>query len=278
MGLALAGTACGGGGSASGNTAGNTPQFGSEEFGLTKDELAAKIDKVEALIGECMASAGFEYVPVDVDQVRAGMNADKSAPGLSDEEFVKQYGYGITTQFDKPGREIGLGKQNVQIYNGLGPSEQSAYDHTLFGDDKEATFAQTLEAEDFSTTGGCTRTAVEKSFTSAELSADYLNPADAAINQDPRMVKAIAKWSDCVRKDGFDYANPDAVEEDLHQRLDAVTQGAPPASLTGSSADALKQLQGEEVAIAGVATKCESDIIDPVSEKIETELFGAPQN
>lgn len=284
LGLAVGSVAvaCGDGGSSSAGTNGSdggsgSAQFGTEEFGLTLDELAARIEQVEGLIGQCMTGAGFEYVPVDFERVKAGMDADKTAPGLSDEEFVAQYGYGITTQFDKPGREIGLGEQNVAIYSAMSPAEQAAYDHTLFGEIRDATFALSVEAEDFSGTGGCTRQAVEQSFTPAELDANFLNPGDAVLEQDPRVVAAMADWSDCVAADGFTYAHPDDVETDLKQRLDALTAGADPATLTGPAADALAELQGEELAIAAVATACEEDAVDPVVEEVETELYGAPQ-
>jgi len=272
MGLA----ACGGGsGSGSAASSGNA-RFGSEEFGLSMDQLASKVEKVEGLIGDCMTAAGFEYVPVDFARVKEGMDSDKSAPGLSDEQFIAQYGFGITTQYDHPGREIGLGEQNIQIYQALSPQEQVAYDHTLFGEDREATFAQSVEAEDFSKTGGCTRQAVEQTFTTAELTQAYINPADVAISQDPRVVEALGKWSDCMRQKGYDYANPDDVEQDLHDRLDAITHGADPRTLTGSDAAALAELQGEELALAPVSITCEEDTLEPVISKVEAEIFGAP--
>jgi len=266
--------ACGGG---SGSTASDgQPRFGSEEFGLSMDQLAAKIEQVEGLIGDCMTAAGFEYVPVDFARVKEGMDADKTAPGLSDEEFIAQYGFGITTQYDHPGREIGLGEQNIAIYEALTPQEQVAYDHTLLGEDREATFAQSVEAEDFSKTGGCTRQAVEQVFTPQELTQAYINPADVAIAQDPRVVEATGKWSDCLREQGYDYANPDDVEQDLHDRLDALTHGADPRTLTGSDAAALTELQGLELALAPASIQCEEDVLEPVISKVEDEIFGAP--
>ena len=273
MGLA----ACSGG-SGSGTTAstGNA-RFGSEEFGLSMDQLAAKAEKVEGLIGDCMTAAGFEYVPVDFERVKEGMDADKSQPGLSDEEFIAQYGFGITTQYDHPGRELGLGEQNIATYEALSPQEQVAYDHTLLGEDREATFAQTLEAEDFSHTGGCTRQAVEQAFSPEEMTQAYINPADVAIDQDPRVVDALGKWSECMRQKGYDYAHPDDVEQDLHDRLAEVTRGADPRTLTGPDAAALAELQGEELALAPVSIACEEDVLEPVISQVESELFGAPQ-
>lgn len=268
--------ACGGGSGSGSAASGGNARFGSEEFGLSMDQLASKVEKVEGLIGDCMTAAGFEYVPVDFARVKEGMDSDKSAPGLSDEQFIAQYGFGITTQYDHPGREIGLGEQNIAIYDALTPQEQVAYDHTLFGEDREATFAQSVEAEDFSKTGGCTRQAVEQTFTPAELTQAYINPADVAISQDPRVVEALGKWSDCMRQEGYDYANPDDVEQDLHDRLDAVTHGADPRTLTGSDAAALAELQGEELALAPVSITCEEDTLEPVISKVEAEIFGAP--
>lgn len=269
--------ACGGDGSNASGGSDNTPRYGSEEFGLTLDELAARIEEVEGLIGECMTAAGFDYVPVDFEQVKEGMDADQTAPGLSDEEYVAQYGFGVTTQFNWPGREIGLGERNIAIYEGLTADQKVAYDHTLFGENREWTFAKALEFEDFSQTGGCTREAVEQSFAAEELNANYLNPGDAVIEQDERMVDAIAQWSDCVGQEGYDYAHPDDIDKDLEERLMAITEGADPASLTGTAAEALAELQGEELALAAVAIPCEEDIIDPVEEEIETEIYGAPQ-
>lgn len=269
--------ACGSDGS-NGSDGSGEPQYGSEEFGLTLDELAARIDEVEALIGACMTTAGFEYVPVDFEQVKAGMDADETAPGLSDEEYVAQYGFGVTTQFSWPGREIGLGERNVQIYDGLSADQQVAWDHALFGENREETFAKALEFEDFSQTDGCTRDAVEQAFAADELNPNYFNPGDAVLEQDERVVEAIAQWSECVGQEGYDYAHPDDIDTDLEERLQAVTDGTDPATLTGADAEALAELQSEELALAAVAIPCEEEIVDPVVEEVETEIYGAPQD
>jgi len=254
-----------------------SPKLGSEEFGLTKQELATRIEQVEAAIGSCAAAAGFEYVPVPFDKVREAMLKDKSAPGLSDDEYVKQYGYGITTQPDKPARETGLGEQNIRIYKSLAAQDAAAYNRTLFGEDTGATFALTLESEDFSRTGGCTRKAVERFFTPAELDANYVNPGDARIEQDPRVVKATTKWSECVRQAGYHYANPDAIGRDLNDRLRAILDGADPRTIAGPAKDELSKLQGEERAIAKADQKCEEKHLQPVIDAVETEIYGAPQ-
>ncbi len=254
---------------------------GTEEFGLTEEELVKSIEAVEALIATCMSDAGFEYIPVDYATVRKAMDADKTAPGLSDEEYAATFGYGITTQPQLAGANtpasIGLGEQNIQIFNSLPSADQDAYNHTLFGENTDATFAVTLEAEDFSETGGCTRTAIEQVFSPEELSVAYYNPGDALIEQDPRVIDAIAAWSDCVREAGFDYDNPEEIESDLEDRLDAILDGADPETLSAAAQAELTQLQGEERAIAVADLECELEFIEPAVRQVETELYGAPQ-
>lgn len=259
---------------------------GTEEFGMTKEELVRSIEATEALIAKCMREAGFEYIAVDYDTVRKGMTADKALPGVTDEQFVAQYGYGISTLYtgqspqlaDIPtAAQIGLGEQNTQIFKSLSAADQVAYNLTLFGQNPDATFAVSLEAEDFSRTGGCTRTAVEQVFTREQLSTTYLNPKDALIQQDPRMIAALGEFADCVREAGFSYNNPNEIEADIKNRLDALTKGTPVEALSPDARAALTELQGEERAVAVVATKCEADIIEPVAVQIERELYGGPQ-
>lgn len=261
-----------------------TPQdaaLGTEEFGMTKQQLVENIEAVEAKIAECMREAGFEYVAVDYDTVRKGMTSDKSLPGVSDEQYIAQYGYGISTLYtglppqaanDNTPAKIGLGQQNVDIYNKLSEPDKVAYSRTLLGQNTDATFAVTLELEDFSRTGGCTRKAVEQVFSEDQLKATYLNPLDARIEQDPRMLAAVAEFADCLRKDGFNYNHPDEIEGEIKKRLDTITNGAPADTLSPDSKAALTELQGEEKAVAVAATKCAEEIIEPVHLQIEREL------
>lgn len=262
---------------------------GTEEFGMTKEELVESIETVESLIAACMSEAGFEYFPVDYLTVRKAMTSDKSAAGLSDEEYRAAFGYGISTrlevadappQFAGPDTvvQIGLGEQNIEIFKNLSEADQEAYNHTLFGENTDATFAYTLEDEDFSETGGCTRAAIEQVFTPEEMSASYYNPGDALIEQDPRVIEAIANWSDCMREEGFDYNNPEETEPDIEDRLEAILDGADPEELSAEAQAALTELQGEERALAVAQLECEEEFIDPVVEQVETELYGGPQN
>ncbi len=282
----LAAACSDGSGSTASSASGQQDRPGSEEYGLSKQELVQSIEDVEAHIAECMSEAGFEYVAVDYNTVRRGMTSDKSLPGLSERAYIDRYGFGISTLYtglapqladENIPAQIGLGKQNVQIYNSLSPADQVAYNHVLFGENPDATFAVAIETEDFTRTDGCTRSAIEQVFSPEQLTATYINPKDALIEQDPRMVEALTKFVDCMRDAGFDYNYEREIEPDLKKRLYAITGGAPVESLSADARAALAELQSQELAIGVAAFKCEDKYLDPVEDRVERELFAGFQ-
>lgn len=252
-------------------------QIGTAEFGMTEAALGGAIDRVEAAIATCMGAAGFEYVAADVATVRAAMAAVGAAPGLTDAAYVAQFGYGISTQFDNPAADIGLGVRNQDIIASLPPSEQSAYRFTLLGEHPGATFAVSLDDEDFSLVGGCTGTAVSQVFDTAQLEATYVNPKDVLVEQDARVIAATQAWSDCMRGKGFTYSSQADGEDDISARLAALLGGDAPQALDPSRQTALTQLQGEELAVAKADVDCAADTLDPVVAQVEFEVFGEPQ-
>lgn len=257
---------------------------GTEEFGLTQRELVQAIEKVESHIADCMRKQGFEYVPADYKTVRRGMISDKSLPGMDEDEFIEEYGFGISTLYTgkapqlnesySPGR-IGLGLRNVDIFKGLSPADQAAYNRALLGDHLEATFAVALEQEDFSRCGGCTLAAIRQVFKPEQLASSYYNPKDALVNKDPRMRAALRKYSDKMRAEGFDYSHPDQVEEDIHKRLDAIIgeQTVPVEQMSAEQKAVLKKLQEYERRVAKVTTKWQEEYFEPVEEAIEKDLY-----
>ena len=101
---------------------------GSEEFGMTQHELVKAVEKTEQLIASCMREQGFQYIAADFKTVRAGMMAVKRLPGLSEAEFAKRHGLGISTLYTGlppqlgPGhspQRVGLGERNVEAFRAL---------------------------------------------------------------------------------------------------------------------------------------------------------------
>jgi hypothetical protein len=258
---------------------------GSEEFGLTAKQLVQAIEEVEALICICMRDQGFQYISVDAGTVRKGMDADKNMPGISEEEFIEKYGFGITTFYTgKPPQlvrgyspaKLGLGERNIQIYQGLSPADQVAYNRALLGENTDTTFAVGLETENFSRTGGCTRKAIEQVFEPEQLKTTYYNPKDALINKDPRMQAALRQYAAKMRQAGFSYNHPDEVEPDIREQLEALTRGGTILVETMSPEQqvALKRLQTYEQEVAVKSFELEEELIDPIEERIEKEMYA----
>jgi hypothetical protein len=261
------------------------PGLGTEEFGLSPRELVQAIEKTEQLIASCMREQGFNYIAADYNTVRDGMAADKKLPGLDEEEFVKRHGFGVSTFYDglppqlstgySPAR-VGLGERNVEIFRTLSPADQVAYNRALLGEDLTTTLAVALEVEDLSRTGGCTRQAVAKLFKPSELKATHYNPQDALIRKDPRMKAAVSYWQREMKKAGFDYVHPDDIEPDLRNRLNALTEGGKllVSKMSPDQKAALKKLQGFERAVAVKSFEMQQEVLDPVEERIQEELFA----
>ena len=231
--------------------------MGTEEFGLSPRQLVEVVEKVEALISQCMRQEGFTYVAVDYDTVRKGMSADKRLPGMSEEEFITQYGFGLSTTYTgQPPQlasgyspaKVGLGERNVEIYRNLSSADQVAYNRSLFGENVGATFAVGLETENLSYTGGCTRKAVEQVFPPEQTKSTFYNQKDALVNKDPRMKAALSRYAREMRKAGFNYAHPDEIEPDIRRRLAAQTNGGTllVEKMSPSQLAALKELQDYE--------------------------------
>jgi hypothetical protein len=261
------------------------PGLGTEEFGLSPRELVQAIEKSENLIGRCMREQGFEYVAVDYNTVREGMTADKRIPGLNEEEFIKRYGFGISTFYtgmppqlskDYSPARVGLGERNVQIFGALSPADQVAYNRALLGEDVSMSLAVVLEMEDLSRTGGCTRKAVEQVFKADQLKAHYYNPQDALIRNDPRMKAALGHWRRDMKKAGFDYNHPDDIDSDLRNRLSALTEGGKlqVSNMSPDQKAALRKLQDLERVVAVKSFKLQEEVLDPVEERIQQELFS----
>ena len=258
---------------------------GKEEFGMTPRQLVQAIEKVEAAIEKCMREQGFQYIAADYDTIRKGMSSDKKLPGITESDFIAKYGFGVATLYTgrapqletgySPAR-VGLGDRNVAIYKGLSAADQVAYNRALLGANPDATFAIALERENFARTGGCTRKAAEQTFSAQQLNASYYNPTDAQVNKDPRMKAALRKYTDLMRKAGFDYAHPDDVGPDLRKRLDALTQSQsiPPDKMSPDQLKAFKALQGYELRVAKKNYELMEKIFDPVEEQIHREMFS----
>src|SRR3954454_22765111 len=81
-----------------------------DQLGFDQAGIIARQSRVEAAIRDCMKQQGFEYVPVDPLAQRAAVLGSSR---LSDEECLRQYGYGISTLWGR-GRADAAPKQRIR--------------------------------------------------------------------------------------------------------------------------------------------------------------------
>jgi hypothetical protein len=246
-----------------------------DQLGFSRSGILELQSRVEGSIRDCMKGQGFDYVPADPF---AQQQALTGKARLTDEEFQKQFGYGISTLY---GRGTQQADPNDRIRNSLSTADRAAYDRALGGDNPGVTFTEAVDSGDFSELGGCTKQASEAAFGgSAVLTAlvGKLDELDEKIVQDQRMVKATENWSSCMRAQGYRYEEPDEVDEDLVKRFRAVVgsgtrPGATKAADPSASVDqaALADLQREEVKISNADAQCEKSEITPVEQKVRPQ-------
>jgi hypothetical protein len=251
-----------------------------ETLGFSGAGIIERQSRVEGEIQDCMEAQGFDYIPVDpLVQERA-----LTGKAMTEEEFIKQFGDGVSTLFDR-----GLGRAqadpNDRVRKNLSAADRAAYDRALGGDNPAMTFAEAVDSGDFSELGGCAKRASEAEFGGAAVVTALigkLDELDEGIGQDQRMVRAAEKWSACMAKEGFRYAEPDEIEEDLTERFQAIVgSDVMPGATTPPSPDfsydraALAELQREEVRLGAVDLACENREIDPVERVVRPQHEAA---
>jgi hypothetical protein len=270
LGAALALTACGGSDKKSEPAKGDIE----DQLGFDQDGILARQSRVEAAIRDCMKQQGFDYVPVDPVAQRSALFGSAR---LSDLDFAKQFGYGISTLW---GKTSATADPNQRLRATMSPADRQAYDRALGGDNPGATFTSAVDTGDFNELGGCTRDATDKVFGGAQVLTQLqgkLDQLEERIFSDQRMVKAVEKWSQCMADAGYRYEQPEDIDSDMYKRTEAIVGQVPGQFATGPAPGvkpppydhaALASLQHDEVAIAVADYTCEHKNITPVETTV----------
>jgi hypothetical protein len=246
-----------------------------DQLGFSESGVVERQTRVEGVIRDCMQAQGFEYIPVDPLAQRAALTGKAR---MTDEEFLEQFGYGISTLFGRGGTES---DPNERIRKGLGAADRAAYDRTLWGENPGLTFSEAIDSDAATELGGCTRKATEEVFGGAAVLARVQGKFDQleeSITQDQRMVRAVEKWSRCMADQGYRYGEPEEIDTDMIKRFKAIVGAgvqpgatAPPARGTSYDRAALEALQREEVKVANADLACEKGHITPVELEVRPQ-------
>jgi hypothetical protein len=217
-----------------------------------------------------MKAKDFRYIPIDPVAQRAAV---VGAARLSDADFVRHFGYGVTTLWGRGDAGV---ERNRRVRAGLRPDRRRAYDRALWGAHAGASFQEAADSGDFTALGGCTRSATAAVFGGTQLLTRLvraLDDLDDRVAKDPRMVRALARWRRCMAAAGFRYANPDDIDGHFVHRMESIVGPIPGPLATGPTdgrampvydRGALTTLQAEEVATARADLACEQRHVTPV--------------
>lgn len=261
-------------------------------LGLDEAGFALKQTQVEEVVKACMKKAGFDYVPVDPNATKAAITGTS---GLTDDEFRRQFGYGISTVFEKV-VEISQSPKsadpNVVYRSRLDAAGQAAFDKALTGGNTDVSVSGAVEAAqagELGGLGGCIEEGTTAVFGDANVISALakIEELDARAEADERLVKARADWSKCMKEQGLDYADPNSVDGIILDKLAAIV-GPEAAKVLGEDGTfsplvfgtaalpaydkaALARLQAEELTTAESDLACEEEHVVDVEDKVKAE-------
>lgn len=243
-------------------------------LGINSTGIARLTRKLDESIGACMRKEGYEYYPESAD-VTADLIASAS---LNREDFVKKYGYGISTLVAVP--KPGAKSRNQAYLDKLSKADRRVYNITLIGidPDKPSADPQSVGTDDKSCVGKAQRSLFGDLAQILALESKYEDLVKR-VNANTEVVRAMRDWSACMKKAGFSYSKEEAIIADLAKRLAAVgvrgalDGGNPLGTETERSIDrpGLSKLQKYELAIAKVDWACSKKHLG-VREKIARDV------
>lgn len=226
---------------------------------------------VEEATAECMAAAGFEWVPIPPPPGSL-FESGTDGPSLGSREWAEEYGLGLTTrrfpqQFVGPNlkgiEDLGddFVDPNAEYLATLSLAARAEYDLQLQGD----TDRVGCQDEAWSASQQLRRyTAIQTEF------GPSLAEAVTATFSDRRVVAAEEQMTACVSEAGY-ASGPDLLADEFEVRLEPIQDelAAGSATLSTSGQELLEMVQSLEIDLAITMLDCReevgySDLIDTV--------------
>ncbi|MFI7573707.1 hypothetical protein [Micromonospora sp. NPDC049497] len=221
-----------------------------------RDEVLAYWSQVNESLTGCMKAEGYDYVAY-VDQSAVDR---RTSLGLSREQFVQRYGYGLTTLIDYVPPGTRRTDPNLETLRSMPPDRARGWHRRLASCRKDAD----------------KRFGPAPNVANLTLSPEESGRSDkiySAVDADPRMVNALAARRSCLENKGFDSRDSgslvlskaaDRFREDFERAVDeADKEGRDSSALrladvfTAAELTELERLQQREVAEARQTEPCQ---------------------
>jgi len=255
-------------------------------------DVTAAVVRVEQLIAQCMADAGFAYTPVDQPEaVTAPLTEPDPAPGTR--EYAERYGYGVTADpaaAAEPAPAEPWVDPNAAYVQAMPPAEQQEYWAALQGD--RAAAADDGEWQYDWHAADCQGWAQNEVYGTDDQLADEFATLQAeladvrlAAAADPRVAELDAAWAACMADAGYpglaQVGEAEAAVRDELTALRAQAWSAFPAEPTRtdvaaieqSAQDATARLAGREIATALADLTCRDDVAYDVEQQRITSEY-----
>lgn len=225
------------------------PSFDPGDPEASQAQFAEQERAREEAVAACMRAEGFEYTPQDNSQFSFFGDEDGEAWGT--EEWVKKWGYGITTQSFSQS-EVGpdlLGYDdqgfpgsddfepeddpNYVYQNSLSEAEREAYEEALYGEQPDIDFEALTDEEidaafqDFEFSG-CQNQSFESEAGNQQAFyqefGDEIEAMYEAMENDPRVLEVQAEVEACVTEKGVEFVSEEDAYEQWEEKLGPIRE------------------------------------------------------
>lgn len=233
------------------------------------------LDRAEqVLIQRCMRGKGFAYWPI-----KSPDPAELRSFGyvIDDVAWAGRHGYG--GEFDRAAEAEQRDNPNRTYLEGLPSARRPAFDTALWGSRGDEVLSVRLPTGPTlnTATTGCQAEAQQdlygdlgRWFRASAVADNLIGVYAGRIERDPRLRRAERAWSRCMRRSGYDYANPGAIRAALPRLRAGKTAGASDAldrRLAVAEATCARSSP-----LANVARKLEHEYGDPVRKTYKKEI------
>jgi hypothetical protein len=224
-------------------------------IGISGNGLSRIQRRFEEEVGACLKKEGFEYYPDGFSNAQSDAISQQSK---NRGEFVKKYGYGLSTVIELP--KPGVKSKQDQYLAKLSKADRRAYNIAFLGVDPEKTGAATPQPglDDKSCIGKAQKTIFGDLAALTSLGQKF-DDLTKRVNSDTKVVRAMREWSACMKKGGYTFAKEAEATDAISARLAKIVQSNGPfggSELSKVDRPGLAKLQKDELAQSKVDWDC----------------------